>query len=137
MSIRHMLVGVLVFAALPSLSYAMCAAPTDLNGVWKANDGGLYYVRQVGTDIWWVGMSADEGRSWTNVFRGTKNGATVVGEWADVPRGGANANGMLKLTVQENNGTIAGFTRTEVTGGFGGSAWSLNCNDVVLNPVNE
>ncbi|WP_417911706.1 hypothetical protein [Candidatus Electronema sp. TJ] len=137
MSVRHAVLGMLFLAALPSLSHASCAAPTDLNAVWKADDGGLYYVRQVGNEVWWVGMSADEGRTWTNVFRGTRNGATVVGKWADVPRGGAKANGMLKLAVQENNGAVAGFTRTEVTGGFGGSAWHLNCNDVVLVPVNE
>ena len=36
---------------LPAPSYAICAAPRDMNGVWRANDGGTYYVRQLGNEV--------------------------------------------------------------------------------------
>jgi hypothetical protein len=59
-----------VLLGVPLSLNAQCVAPRDMNGVWRANDGGTYYVRQVGNDVWWVGMSADGGKTWTNVFKG-------------------------------------------------------------------
>src|ERR1700741_3244760 len=29
----------------------------DLTGIWTANDGGIYTVRQIGDLVWWVGLS--------------------------------------------------------------------------------
>ena len=113
---------------LPAPSYAICAAPRDMNGVWRANDGGTYYVRQLGNEVWWLGMSPDDGRTWTNVFHGTRNGNTVTGTWADVPKGRVAGGGMMTLTVHGVNG-VTGFTRAAVSGGFGGSRWSQPCND--------
>ena len=74
-------------------AHALCAAPPDLNGTWRANDGGTYHVRQIGTQVWWVGLSSDGGKSWTNVFHGTRTGNTVTGSWADTPRGAARSSG--------------------------------------------
>ncbi|WP_448272192.1 hypothetical protein [Nostoc sp. DSM 114160] len=64
---------------------ALCIASPDFNGIWHSDDGGTYYVRQIGNEIWWLGMSADDGRTWTNVYKGTRIGDTVIGQWADVP----------------------------------------------------
>lgn len=121
--------------AVPTSAQALCAAARDLNGVWSANDQGTYYVRQIGNDVWWVGMSRDNGNTWTNVFKGVRNGNTVTGQWADVPKGRISSGGILNLTIQGNNQSVSGFTRSAVTGGFGGSRWFQNCNDVQLNPV--
>lgn len=116
--------------------YAQCVASRDFNGVWRSDDGGTYYVRQIGNDIWWVGMSADDGRTWTNVFKGVRIGDTVIGQWADVPRGGISSGGVLNLSVPQGwNGSVPEFSRGYVTGGFGGSNWFKPCNDVNLNPV--
>jgi hypothetical protein len=57
----------LVCLATPG--HAQCAAPKNLNGLWKANDGGNYWIRQVGNNVWWVEMSGDGGQTFTNVFR--------------------------------------------------------------------
>jgi hypothetical protein len=72
----------------------------DLTGAWAADDGGIYYVRQLGNVIWWNGMSQrDEppgslGRTWNNVGRGEiKDDLTIVAEWADVPRGMVDGQG--------------------------------------------
>jgi hypothetical protein len=59
----------LMFATAPS---ALCIARRDMNGEWKADDRGTYYVRQIGNAVWWVGMSPDEGRTWMNVFKGVR-----------------------------------------------------------------
>src|SRR5262245_4877920 len=89
----------LVLLDLPLSSYAQCVAPRDMNGVWKANDGGTYYVRQIGNDVWWLGMSGDGGRTWTNVYRGVRNRDIVTGTWADVPHGQIHSSGILNLHV--------------------------------------
>lgn len=120
--------------SLASHAQAQCVAPRDMNGVWQANDGGTYYVRQIGNQVWWLGMSGDNGRSWTNVFHGTKTGSTVQGTWADVPKGNIRSGGNLTLNVQGTTGVL-GFTRAAATGGFGGSRWYQPCEDTVANPV--
>lgn len=120
---------------MPTSALALCAAPRDLNGVWRANDGGTYYIRQISNDIWWVGMSRDDGRTWTNVYRGVRSGNAITGQWADVPRGRINSGGILNLSVQTgSSGGILGFTRSAVTGGFGGSRWFQPCDDTRLIP---
>jgi hypothetical protein len=125
------LVGLVVFAAFVADVHAQCAAPKYVSGVWKANDGGTYLLHTVGPTIWWVGMSGDDGRSWTNVFKGTRNGNIIDGEWADV-RGKLWGHGTLKLR-------ISGTTLMEKIGGtgsgFGGCRWGRGgCNDTQGNP---
>ena len=72
----------------------------DLTGAWAGDDGGIYYVRQLDSAIWWNGMSSrDEGpallgRHWNNVCRGEiSEDLTIASEWADVPRGGIDGSG--------------------------------------------
>lgn len=115
-------------------AHALCAAPPTMSGTWKANDGGTYYVRQSGNEIWWLGMSKDGGKTFTNVFHGTRSGNTVTGRWSDVPKGGAVSGGAMTLTVFGTNGVL-GWKRASATGGFGGSNWFKPCDDTVLNPV--
>lgn len=124
-----------MIVAAPTRTPALCVAPRDLNGIWKSNDGGTYYVRQMENDVWWVGMSSDNGRTWTNVFKGVRNGNTVTGQWADVPKGRISSGGLLNLRIQGTNQSVSGFTRSAVSGGFGGSQWFQSCNDTILNPV--
>jgi hypothetical protein len=78
----------LVFAA-PSP-----AAPDkdDLTGKWTCDDGGTYYVRQIGTDVWWTGKSGepkDKKKAFANVFHGVLSGNIITGAWADDPAGEA------------------------------------------------
>jgi len=114
----------------PAWSYALCSFPSALTGVWKANDGGTYYIRESGNEIWWFGRSRDGGKSWSNVYSGIRNGSSITGKWADIPMGGARGGGIMNLEI---NG--AELTRTNVSGGFGGSRWSRHCEDTVLVPV--
>ena len=71
-------------------------------------------------------MSADEGRTWTNVFEGTRNGDIIDGEWADV-RGKAWRHGTLKLRLSNTTSMVKiGGTGS----GFGGARWGRGgCND--------
>jgi len=120
------LTALVILAATASPVYAQCSAPKYVSGAWQANDGGTYHLHAVGDTIWWVGVSGDDGRTWTNVFRGTRNGNIIDGEWADV-RGKSWGNGTLKLR-------ISGTTFMEKIGGtgsgFGGKRWGRGgCND--------
>ncbi|MDY8136247.1 hypothetical protein [Aquimarina sp. 2201CG5-10] len=93
----------------------------DLTARWKANDGGFYYIRQIGNRIMWFGeQDYKNGRPiWSNVAFGIRSGNTINLEWIDVPKGNNGGYGKLVLKVDDAN-TIS---RTQATGGFGGRTW--------------
>ena len=94
----------------------------DLTGTWTSNLRGTYYVHQVGTTVWWVGRSEDGGKSYTNVFNGTRNGDQITGFWADVPAGKNMGSGSLTLSISGTGGNVE-IRRVRETGGFGESIW--------------
>src|SRR5689334_22522746 len=86
----------------------------DLTGVWAADNGASYYIRQIQDEIWWVGMNGARdliqsdfpgglvncfhpGTDFTNVFRGRITTTGIEGAWADVPRGRNLLLGTLTL----------------------------------------
>jgi hypothetical protein len=79
--------------------------PLDLTGAWIADDGALYYIRQLDDNsIWWAGLHAlgfHPGVTFTNVFQGVviSRDLTIVGSWADVPRGATFGHGKLSLEI--------------------------------------
>ena len=98
-------------------------------GVWAGNDEGTYFIRQLGppaNTVWWLGLSADRGRTFANVFYGkyveTSTGFVASGTWADVPMGpnGARSSGVLSFDSSPNNLSLQ---QVQTTGGFGGSSW--------------
>jgi hypothetical protein len=118
------------------------AAQLGLTGVWRSDDGGIYYVRQFGGDVYWVGLSnGGTGIDFTNVFHGsfgvdigplsfeknrTANFTTTIcgssqicGHWADTPKGVIMSGGELDLQVDDINH----FHKIAETGGFFGSNW--------------
>ncbi len=117
-----------LWSATPA--YALCAAPKTMDGTWKANDGGTYYVRQVGNQVWWFGESKKNGFS--NVFRGNRSGNTVTGMWADIK--GGTGSGTLTFVISGTN-SVGGWKKQSATGGFGGSIWFKGCDDTGQNPV--
>ncbi len=105
----------MVLAVVPA-----SAGGFDLTGSWRCDDGGTYYVRQAGNEIWWYGESGDGGRSWSNVFYGYIQGNRIVGKWADVPHGQNQGLGEMTMEIQAINRLKA----MRKTGGFGGSEWT-------------
>jgi hypothetical protein len=95
--------------------------PYGLTGIWRASDGGTYYITQFGNTLSWNGMSADDGRTFNNVFRGTVTSATntITGEWVDVPRGTHLNQGQLSLKIVSPT-TIQ---KVSQTGGFSATTW--------------
>src|SRR5215510_4681442 len=94
-TIPILLLGALVALALAgqggarSAEFVKCSSTTwpldslgrriDLTGTWRANDRQPYYLRQVGSCLWWRGSKAG-----SNVFFGRVSSSTVAGVWADV-----------------------------------------------------
>ena len=79
------------------------SAQVDLTGVWTAHDGSTYYVRHIGNQVYWRGVSKDQGRSWTHNFQGTLSGAVVSGILTDTPPGRTRNQQRLKLQVRNAN----------------------------------
>jgi hypothetical protein len=96
------------------------AQPPDLTGVWSCSDGGTYYIRQVGNEVWWYGRSGDQGATWTNVFHGAIQQNRIAGKWADVPQGVIRGAGTMDLQIV----SLYRLTSGSVTGGFGGKTWT-------------
>ncbi len=100
---------------LPTTVMAM-----DLTGVWTCDDGGSYYLRQFGNEIWWYGEQSPTNPAWSNIAHGTTVGNTITLNWTDVPKGRNMNHGQMLLEVT-GDGKIVAKTKT---GGFGGSVWT-------------
>jgi hypothetical protein len=118
-------IGVVTLLVLGAPCPAAHAADINLTGIWSCDDGGTYYVRQVGGIVWWLGKSEDDGRSWTNVFKGTIRGDIVSGAWGDVPQGSIMGSGALTLKLHFQDGRVVGMEKVRQVGdGFGGARWN-------------
>ncbi|MCP4115598.1 MAG: hypothetical protein GY737_09365 [Desulfobacteraceae bacterium] len=106
----------LLILALTSLD---AAYGQDLNGVWKSNSGGTYYIRRHGTEIWWYGENSPTRPSWSNIAYGKINNKTIQLRWVDIPKGVTRSMGTLTLRVISNKEIRA----TKKKGGFGDSIW--------------
>ena len=102
----------------------------DLTGIWAADDGGRYYVHQIGSAIWWAGFSSDHwqqnGLTFCNIFNGILKGNEVNGQWADVPRGGTMNFGALSVVPTfDTDGFPVSFVAINQTGGFSATKWTF------------
>ncbi|TAN44633.1 MAG: hypothetical protein EPN22_05985 [Nitrospirae bacterium] len=91
----------------------------NLTGVWRSDDGGLYYIRQIGNKVWWFGESSANSPAWSNAAYGEIIGNELRLQWADVPKGYNMNSGSLVLNIISNGR----LTAREKIGGFGGSDW--------------
>jgi hypothetical protein len=114
-------------------------AQEDLTGVWSCDDGGTYFIRQVGNIVWWYGESTpsqsvsgslNTNPAWANVAYGTITGDDIVLFWADVPIGNGFNSGSLALKYSYNQVTDA-LSKQFDTGGFGGSQWTRSASGAV------
>lgn len=127
-------------SASPSQAVAAICTPTpikfdpkliDLTGAWAGDDGGIYYVRQRGTVVWWNGMSSRDGppaglgRDWNNVGRGEIKNLTLIADWVDVPRGGIAGYGTVGFTIGADSAGNLQLTKTSDEGtGRGDTLWT-------------
>jgi len=104
----------------------------DLTGTWNGDDDGVYYLRQLGDQVWWLGMSGlggplvDRGADWTNVYHGTLKGDTVTGTYADVPGGAIQDEGPVVMKASRTSDGGISLVRTDplLETGFGGTMFT-------------
>ena len=92
---------------------------------------GVYYLREIGDKVWWLGVSglggtlASRGTDWTNVYRGTLAGSTITGDYADVPAGGVLFDGpvVMKLTRTADGGISLVRSTPDSETPFGGKVF--------------
>ena len=127
-----------IATAAPPIALYSCGSRTvtwdgtsaiDLTGTWNGDDEGVYYLRQIGDQVWWLGMSGlgqplvARGTDWTNVYHGTLAGVTVTGTYADVPGGKIQDSGPVVLKLTSTSGGGISLVRTDplLSTGFGGT----------------
>jgi hypothetical protein len=92
----------------------------DLTGDWQCNDGGTYYLRQDGRDIWWYGEKNHTNTPWSNVANGDIVGNQLHLNWVDVPKGRAGGGGFMILEILDQGRRLRALKKEN---GFGGSSW--------------
>jgi hypothetical protein len=119
------LVTLLVLFAGTGPAAPPAAEEINLTGTWQSDETcpGTFYVRQVGKTLWWSAKSADEGKAWTKVFRGTIKDDTISGDWADVPPGGGKGSGTLTLHVVIHGGKLEIKKKRQTGDAFAASTW--------------
>jgi len=131
----------------------------DLTGVWDCDDGGIYYIRQIGDQVWWYGekgyrrwdnstpspghINLSTAPEWSNIAKGKINGNTINLEYTDVPNGKTLGNGSLTLNFIVIVGSIGHghpqkykykLQAVDKTEGYGGSNWFYPHRDETQPP---
>lgn len=99
------ILGSLTLLVLAGTSLAQ-GVVVDLTGTWYDKDS-VTYIRQVGSDVWWMQKSlGDGGKGYTNVFKGKLDGNKLTGQWADVPAGKERNHGKITADVVVKGGKV-------------------------------
>jgi hypothetical protein len=107
--------------AVAGLAGSAAGQQPDLTGVWRCDDGGLYYIRQRGVEIFWFGEQSPTDPHWSNAAHGEFDSSGRIRlSWADVPKGRIMSGGVLILQIESGDSLVA----VSKTGGFGGSTWT-------------
>jgi hypothetical protein len=112
--------GDYVWMQAPDTTPNVVEAAYYLTGTWQGvEDGGIYYLRSIGRELWWYGEKSPRGPVWSNVALGSIIGDNLNLRWFDVPKGQTSSQGTLslkvdnngnRLTVQGSPGNFAGRT---------------------------
>jgi murein L,D-transpeptidase YcbB/YkuD len=115
------MIGKIVFMAL-LMATVICppVLAQDLSGIWSSDNGGVFYIRQTGNNLWWLGENNPSNPDWADVAKGGIDEDVISLEWADVPKGTNNLQGTLVLRIESNDV----LQMINSTGGFGGSKWT-------------
>jgi hypothetical protein len=90
----------------PATPPSVAAQAIDLSGIWSTQTGATFYVRQIGSQIWWYGTQSLINPRWTNVASGEIYGNAVRVHWVDVPQGTTASSGNLTLTAVDSRHLI-------------------------------
>src|SRR6266404_7510154 len=84
--------------------FAVQVSAKGINGFYRGDDGGAYFVTQVDNKIYWVGETANG--DYANVLSGTISGTKIVAHWWDIPKGKAGGSGDVIFEIKDNGDTL-------------------------------
>lgn len=113
----------------PSTITNKTAAHTPLAPVYAGNDGGAYYVTQVGEKVYW--FAEHPGRDYAHVFHGTREGDVIKGRFHSVPKDKATTLGQVTLKIRPNGS----LERVSETGGFPSKAFGAVSMDAIVGKL--
>ncbi|MHC9540462.1 MAG: hypothetical protein AB9903_13175 [Vulcanimicrobiota bacterium] len=87
----------------------------SLTGTWTAGNLGVFFIRQIGNEVWWLGEDDPVQPSWCNVGHGTVTDRTLTVDWIDIPKGTSRSRGTVVINIAHSN-------RLEVVSQKGGFA---------------
>src|SRR6476620_8095612 len=94
-----------VLAWVMFLAVGASAAPAaELNGYYEGDDGGAYFIRQVGDKVYWFGEDPKGG--WANVLVGTVSGNKITARFWDVPKGKTKGMGEITFEIQAGGASL-------------------------------
>lgn len=79
---------------------------------FAGNDGGAYYVSEVGDKVYW--FAEHPGRDYAHVFHGTRDHGTLKGQFYSVPKDRATTHGQATFKIHPNGA----LERISESGGF-------------------
>ncbi|HYJ46996.1 MAG TPA: hypothetical protein VEV81_10315, partial [Pyrinomonadaceae bacterium] len=101
-------------ALLLSVCASGVALAAELNGYYLSDDGGAYFIRQLGDKVYWFGEDPDG--SYANVLVGTISGNKITARYWDVPKGKTQGMGEITLMVQDGGATLVKVSSTSPFG---------------------
>ncbi len=107
-AIKFIVMSLIAFA-VPGI-FAGTVSAKELNGYYEADNGGAYYIRQIGNKVYWFGE--DSKGSYANVLAGTVNGNKITARFWDVPKGKAKGLGEIVLEIQADGATLLKVSST-------------------------
>ena len=121
---------IILFFAFLAMS-AVQASAKDINGFYVGDGvGGAYFIRQIGTKVYWVGEDTKGG--WANVFEGTISGGKLTGHWWDIPKGRAKGGGDITFDIKDGGNTL---TKVTATASFGSENIRVGPGDVMAGGI--
>jgi Membrane dipeptidase (Peptidase family M19) len=102
---------------------AQAEPPKELKGYYEGDDGGAYFVRQIGDKVYWFGEGPNG--AWANVLMGTINGKTITARFWDVPKGRTQGAGEITFSISADGATL---TKVSASVPFGTRSLKLAAN---------
>jgi microsomal dipeptidase-like Zn-dependent dipeptidase len=97
-----------------ALLFGVFASAAELNGYYLSDDGGAYFIRQIGDKVYWFGE--DPAGAYANVLIGTISGSKITARYWDVPKGKTQGLGEITLTIQDNGAMLVKVSSTSPFG---------------------
>jgi LCCL domain-containing protein len=113
--VKHRCLFLVLFFGLLCISARVWAL--DLSGVWQADNGVRYLLRQLGSELYW---SMDARPRATNIFMGRIEGSTITGRWIDMPGAQLLNSGTLTLRIESPDRLV----KVSSSIAYGESVWT-------------